>query len=367
MTVGASHLTRPLSRLDRRIAVTAELLRSIGPRDTLRRVRQELELRDAPGVSGDLYADIWRDAAQAIEARVTDLGGGFLEISTGRRRTHVGRQFTGLDGCVTLCLVRDKSAVNRLLRTGGVRLPEQIELEGGDLGGARRFMARWPAPWVLKPAGSSGGQGITTGLRTWEDFESARRRALVDGSRLVLERQIAGDVYRLLVLDGEVIDVLRRLPSRVVGDGNRTVRELIDAENRARLAASRHGTSLVFIDFECVVTLRAQGLSLSAVPAAGRPVAVKRVTNQNGANDNFTVHTPIHPEVAEEARRGAAVAGLRLAGVDIVTTNVGRSLTETGGALLEVNGGPGLHYHYAVADPANATAVAVPILRELLR
>jgi D-alanine-D-alanine ligase-like ATP-grasp enzyme len=365
-SVGVSNLTRALSQRYRRVTVATELLRAIGPRDTLRRVRQELELRGAPGASRDQYVCIWRDAAQALDAHVTDFGGGFLEISRGMRRTRVRGRLTALDGEVTLRLVRDKTAVNRLLRAAGIHLPEHAELEGDDLHGARHFMARCPPPWVVKPAGTSGGQGITTGLHTWEDFEMARRRALLDGSRLILERQVVGDVYRLLILDGEVIDVLRRLPSRVTGDGHCTVRELIEAENRARLGATRYGTSLVFIDLECVVTLRAQDLSLAAVPAADREVPIKRVTNQNGAKDNFTVHTPPDPEVAEEARRAARAVGLRLAGIDIVTTDITRSLSETGGALLEVNGGPGLHYHYSVADPANATVVAIPILRTLL-
>jgi len=34
--------------------------------------------------------------------------------------------------------------------------------------------------------------------------------------------------------------------------------------------------------------------------------------------------------------------------------------------IIEVNGTPGLHYHYQVADEASATPVAVPILRRLL-
>jgi cyanophycin synthetase len=356
-----------LTRLYRRVVRAAELLRSIGPLDTLRRVRQELELRGAPGASLDSYARIWREAAQALEADVSDLGGGFLEISKGERRARVCGRLTGLDGDVTLRLVRDKAVVNRLLRAAGARLPEQVELRAGDVGGARRFMAECPAPWVVKPAGTSGGQGITTGLRTWGEFELARRRALVDGSHLILERQVPGDVYRLLVLDGELIDVLRRLPSRVVGDGQSTVRQLIEAENRARLGSGWHGASLVYIDLECVITLRGQGLSLGAAPAAGRTVALKRVTNQNGAKDNFTVRAAPAPGVVEEALRAARAAGLRLAGVDVVTTDIERPLEETGGALLEVNGGPGIHYHYSVADPANATPVAVPILRALLR
>jgi hypothetical protein len=58
--------------------------------------------------------------------------------------------------------------------------------------------------------------------------------------------------------------------------------------------------------------------------------------------------------------------GLRLAGVDVVTTDIGRPLVETGGVVTEVNGGPGLHHHYLVADRADATPVAVPVLEKLL-
>jgi cyanophycin synthetase len=67
-----------------------------------------------------------------------------------------------------------------------------------------------------------------------------------------------------------------------------------------------------------------------------------------------------------EAREAAAQVGVRLAGVDLITSDLGRCLKESGGVIIEVNGTPGLHYHYQVADEANATLVAVPILRRLL-
>ena len=55
-----------------------------------------------------------------------------------------------------------------------------------------------------------------------------------------------------------------------------------------------------------------------------------------------------------------------MAGVDLVTADLSRPLAESGGAILEVNGTPGLHYHYEVADRPSATHVAIPILRALL-
>jgi len=356
----------PLSGPAHQVAVTIDLMRSIGLAATLRRLRQELELRGRRAPIGDAYPHIWCDAAAALGASVAELGDGELEISRGEKRTRVMGRFTPLDGELTRARVRDKALINRLLVDAGVLLPEYVELERDDLEGARAFMSRVPAPWVVKPAGASGGQGVTTGLRSWEEFTLARRRALLEGPGLLLERHVEGDVYRALLLDGAVLDVVRRLPSRITGDGICTISELIESENRARLNTPGPALSLIFIDLECVLTLRAQSLSLDSVPARGRVVALKTVTNQNGARDNFTVREPLSEDLVDQARKAADAAGIRLAGVDVVTSDITKPLHATRGAVLEVNVAPGLHYHYAVADAAGATPVAVPVLEALL-
>ena len=364
--MAARGLPVPRSGPAHKVAVTADLARSLGVAATFRRLRQELELRGVRGPIGDAYPGIWGEAAAALGASVTELPDGELEIALGSRRTRVDSRFTPLDGEDTRARVRDKTLINRLLAEAGVLLPEYVELAGDDLAGARAFMSRIPAPWVVKPAGASGGQGVTTGLRNWEEFALARRRALLEGPRLLLERHVEGDVFRMLLLDGAVLDVIRRLPSRVTGDGVCSVIELIEAENRRRLNTPGPALSLIFIDLECVLTLRAQGLSIDSVPAAGRVVTLKTVTNQNGARDNFTFREALSEDVIDQARKAAGASGIRLAGVDVVTSDPARALGATRGAVLEVNVAPGLHYHYAVEDPARATRVAVPILEALL-
>ena len=46
------------------------------------------------------------------------------------------------------------------------------------------------------------------------------------GKRLLIENQAAGTMYRLLFLDGQLLDTVRRLAARVVGDGRSSIREL---------------------------------------------------------------------------------------------------------------------------------------------
>ncbi len=83
--------------------------------------------------------------------------------------------------------------------------------------------------------------------------------------------------------------------------------------------------------------------------------------------DNETVREALAPELVADARTAAAAVGLRLAGVDVITPDASQPLREAGGVITDVNGTPGIHRHYLVADADGATRVAVPILDTLLR
>ena len=171
----------------------------------------------------------------------------------------------------------------------------------------------------------------------------------------------------MLYLDGQLIDVVRRSSPRVVGDGRSTIAKLIAAENRRRIRArGSAGLTLLRIDLDCLFTLARTGLSLSSVPSSAAAVVVKTVTNQNAPCDNETVLELISEDVIAAGAAAVRAVGLRLAGVDLITTDPRRSLAETDGVIIEVNGNPGLHHHYHVAQPAMATHVAVPVLRAVL-
>lgn len=69
--------------------------------------------------------------------------------------------------------------------------------------------------------------------------------------------------------------------------------------------------------------------------------------NGNVAND---VTDTMHPEVAEVVALAARVVGLDIAGVDLVAEDISRPLESQGGAIVEVNAGPGLLMHLKPAQ-----------------
>ncbi len=324
--------------------------------------------RVPPGTRDAVYRRIWQEAASELGAELVDLSGGFLEVRRGGVSVRVWQQTTPLDDPVALRLALDKPRVHALLESLRLPVPEHRLFRPSERGVAVEFLSRSEGPCVVKPAhGTAGGEGITAGVWLPYQLELARRRAAGYADMLLIERQAEGPVYRLLFLDGELLDVVRNLPPRLTGDGRASIERLIAVENERRVAAGGlAGLDSLDVGLDTAFTLQRSGLRLSYVPPAGRTVTIQTVTNDNRVEDNETVREPLAPQLVDDARAAAAAVGLRLAGVDVITPDASRPLQE-GGVITDVNGTPGIHRHYLVADAERATRVAVPVLETLLR
>ena len=352
----------------RRFASGLDLLRSIRPDDAARRFRQAHRWAAQDGVArAAIYRSIWTQAGRAIGADVTEVARGTFELRAGPRRATVTDHLLRLDSDATLGRAIDKPAVSRMLQSQGLPVPDHLAFSFADFGAAVAFLAATAGPCVVKPAHGRTGSGVTTNVRTPEDLLRAVVRAGADSDDLLIEHQLDGAVYRLLFLDGQLLDVLERRPPAVVGDGRSRIGSLIAAENERRLrAGGRVGLSLLKIDLDCLLTLAAAGLDLRSVPPEGTAIVVKTATNQSGALENRSILDAVGADLVEESRRAVELVGLRLAGVDVVTPDPVAPLAGSGGAILEVNGSPGIHYHYLLHPDSPRRPVAIPIIEALL-
>lgn len=315
-----------------------------------------------------VLSDIWTSAATELGASVNgDWDSGF-EFRLGRAHARVDQWETHLDAPETIRRSLDKSLVVDRLAEERVPIPEQFSFSFRQVREVAARIRRGGGHWVLKPRAGAAGEGVTCGIANAADLARALAAAAVFGGEFVLERQISGAVYRLLLLDGEVLDVVRRDPSSVEGDGVSTIRELVRSENHERVgAAGSRGNHLVKPDHDCLLALRAQGLDLESVPPAGVRHPVKHSSADGGRSDTHAVPpATLSPELVDDVIRAVAAVGLRLAGVDLVTPDLRRGITAAGGAVIEINAPPGLHFHYLTADAPSTTQVAARILRRLL-
>lgn len=359
-------------QLGRVLAPVLDLAATLGPVEVVRQRRQSRrQSHNAPPAA--VYRSIWNSAAEDLGADAIDLGRGYLAIRLGGATTLTWLQEVQLDDGVLLRLAADKPMVHGLLAAVGIPVPSWVEVSVRDLDSALPFVRSAPAGCVVKPSADTGvGSAVTGGVTNRRDLHRAAARVARYGPRVLVERFLPGDMYRVTILDGTVLGVVRRRPPMVVGDGRRSVTALVAAENNRRFAASssEFGPSWLAIDLDSLLCLAGQQLAPRSVPAAGRWVQVKFATNQNARTENKNVPVYIGSPIVELACRAAATVGLRFSGVDLLAT-AAATAQATDAVVLEVNGTPGLKLHGNVDNERGpgsrlAAQVAAPVLRAAL-
>jgi D-alanine-D-alanine ligase-like ATP-grasp enzyme len=304
------------------------------------------------------YTELWCDAASQLGASIEVLGNEILEIRLGQVCTRVQQTTTAIDRAIATVVAGNKPVVHRLLAKRLLPTPTYCEFTLNEIAKAAAFVESATSKCVVKPANAGGGRGVTTGVSGSFDLLRAAASAAVYGPDLMVEQHVCGDVYRLLYFDGVLMDAVLRRPSAVVADGKSTVRELIHMENEARLNAGQNrANALIVIDMDVRTTLANQGLTLSSVPTPGTAVTLKTVINDNSQFDNFAAKHLLCKSIIEDGAEAAATIGVRLAGIDIITSNPHVPLIESGGVILEVNTTPSYHHHYYKRDGSYPVAV----------
>ena len=339
---------------------------------TVYRVRRSLARRStaarlAERHRNEFYDRAWRDAAGELGAELRSLQLHLHEIDLDGVRTRVCRNYTSLDDPLTLDVAGNKPLVYRLLSEEGVPVPRHRQFTSATFATAADFLRRASGPCVVKPAKDTGaGNGVTTGVTRRAGLFRAAAAAAVYGPDLLIEEQIAGESFRLLYLEGQLLDAIRRTASTVIADGRSTVRELVRQLNVQRIEqGAKLSQVLLSVDLDMRHTLARQGLTLRSVPQAGRRVVLKTVSNENLGSENMPATHLLCREVIEAGARAAEIIGARLAGIDVITSDPSVPLSESGGVVLEVNTTPGYYYHYHQCG--KPFPVAVHVLRRLLQ
>lgn len=284
--------------------------------------------------------------AAATDRRIPHIrlnDGNLVQLGHGARQRRIWTAETDMTSAIAEGIAGDKDLTKTLLKSVGVPVPDGQAVKtpaeawevAQDLG----------LPVVVKPSDGNHGRGVTLDLQNQTDIEAAFKVADEEGSEVLVERYIRGNEHRLLVVGGRVVAAARGEAAWVVGDGRQTVRELVDHQINTD---PRRGLTEEFPlnritlgeDPVVILDLQRQGLTPEAVPEAGRQVLIQR----NG-NVSIDCTAEVHPDVAHAVSLAARVVGLDIAGVDLVSEDIGKPMSETGAAIVEVNAGPGLLMH----------------------
>jgi cyanophycin synthetase len=221
-------------------------------------------------------------------------------------------------------------------------------------------------PLVVKPVSGNHGRGITTNINNMEDAIIAFHAAKEVSRTVIIERFITGDDYRLLVINYKLVAAAKRTPAHVIGDGKSTVQQLVDLVNQDSRRGYGHENVLTQITINDLTLgiLEEKGLTVDSVLPEGEFLKLKDTANLSTGGTAEDVTDVVHPYNIFMAERIARIIGLDICGIDIMTTDIGQPLPDTGGAVLEVNAAPGFRMHLAPSSglPRNVAGHVLDML-----
>ena len=302
-------------------------------------INEKLFVGPDPEERLNVYARIVVDEARrrGIAVTIDDAEAGMFTLEMGGRTISCRESLSELTSAVAMSRCDDKALTRRILKRAGLRVPDQIIV--GDESEARAFLDRHGRV-VVKPARGEQGRGVQVDLRVWDDVAGAIEHARANCDTVVMEQYVSGRDLRIIVIDGEVVAAATRLPARIIGDGKRTVAELIEKQSRRRAAAT-DGESRIPMDGETERCVADAGHAMTDVLRAGTELVVRKTANLHTGGTIHDVTADLSPTLAEAAVAGARAIGIPLTGFDFLVPDVAGDDY----VIIEANERPGLANH----------------------
>lgn len=229
---------------------------------------------------------------------------------------------TGHDAYISPLIMENKVVTKKILKLNGFNVPESKEFTTLE-----DALAQFPLfkgkKIVVKPKSTNFGLGISIfqqGLTDIADFEKAVALALKEDNCVMVEDFIEGTEYRFFVLGDKTLAVLLRVPANVVGDGVKSVAELVAEKNAHPLRGDGKRTPLKKIelgDLE-ILQLKAQGLTPESIPHKGQSVQLRANSNISTGGDSIDMTDKMHPSYKAQAVAITQAMGAKVCGVDLI-------------------------------------------------
>lgn len=243
----------------------------------------------------------------------------------------------------------DRKHVARMhLEDAGLSVPTTQTFRSREMDKAWDFAQTLAGPCVVKPVSLSKGRGVTTGIRTREQFEAAwagvrKAQGSTAGQRLVMvEAHITGRDYRLFVVGDRMVAASQRKRPNVTGDGVHSIAELIAEKNVTRVQSPILHPYPIPTDPAALDTLVHDGIPVDHVPADGEEVLLCGTSNLSGGGDSVDLTDEIHDGFRELGLRALqAIPGMEYLGIDVIAPSLQEAPDPQTCAVTEVEFSPG--------------------------
>jgi cyanophycin synthetase len=287
-----------------------------------------------------------------------------VQLGYGVNQKRIRATIASTTSNIAVDIACDKEETKLLLDAAEIPVPKGMVVR--TEAGLQEAVEKFKYPLVIKPIDGNHGKGNTTNITTWEQAVKALEAAKQYGNRVIVERFITGFDFRCLVINHKFICAALRTPASVVGDGVHSIQYLIDETNKDPRRGYGHEKVLtqITVDHSTMKMLDDIGYTLDTVPTKDELVLLKTTANLSTGGTSTDVTDEVHPANIFMCERISKIIGLDICGIDIMASDLRTPVSESGGAILEVNAAPGFRMHIepAVGLPRNVAEPVVDML-----
>ncbi len=287
-----------------------------------------------------------------------------VQLGHGRFQKRIQATVTSETRHISVEMASDKELTNRILADLGLPVPRQYVVRTAER--AAEMAERLGYPVVVKPLDANHGRGVSIDLADGNAVRIAFDKAAEHSRWVIVETFIRGFDHRMLVVNGELIAVAKRVPGHVVGDGEHTIEELVEVVNQDPRRGIGHEKVLtrIELDYQARRLLEQAGLGPTSVLPDGQVFYLRSTGNLSTGGTAIDLTDVVHPDNREVAVRAARAIGLDVAGIDFISPDISQSHGTVGGAICEVNAAPGFRMHVAPTE-GTSRDVAGPVIEML--
>jgi cyanophycin synthetase len=287
-----------------------------------------------------------------------------VQLGYGVNQKRIRATIASTTSNIAVDIACDKEETKMLLEAAEIPVPRGTVVRTEE--GVREAIEKFGYPLVIKPIDGNHGKGNTTNINTWEQAVKAFEAAKSYSRSVIIEKFITGYDFRCLVINYKFVCAALRTPASVVGDGKNTIKWLIDETNKDPRRGYGHEKVLtqITIDQFTQKMLDDAGITLETVPAKGERILLKPTANLSTGGTSTDVTDEVHPANVFMFERIAKIIGLDICGIDIMVNDLRTPVSESGGAILEVNAAPGFRMHIDPSEglPRNVAEPVVDML-----
>ncbi len=292
------------------------------------------------------------DAIQkGVQVKVLDESDQFLRLQFQDHVEYVkNANMTSKDSYIVPLIMENKTVTKKVLKEAGFRVPG-----GAEFSSMEEAVKAYPRfadqAFVIKPKSTNYGLGITIFKEgaDLEDYQAGLAIAFREDSSVLVEDFMPGTEYRFFVIGGEVQAIMLRVPANVIGDGIRTVKELVEEKNSDPLRGTNHRAPLELIQLGELeqLMLKEQGLTIESVPQANQIVYLRENSNISTGGDSIDMTDEFSEAYKKIAVSAVEALGAKISGIDLIIPDkeIDPTTDKKAYGIIEANFNPAMHMH----------------------